>query len=84
MNDSFIIQWSESQKVFHLQLASEMIKHNLDNLICGRTNDFVPILSLYSRSKADKALEDLNKKVLNDGTLDLTELRHVLLYIMDD
>jgi hypothetical protein len=84
MEDSFVIEWSASQKTFHLQRASEMFQRNLDCLICGRKNDFLPIFTFYSRHKAEKALEDLNKRVLADGTLNLGELRHVLMYIMSD
>ena len=44
MDDSFVIEWSASQKVFHLHRASEMFEINMNCLIKGHKNDFVPIL----------------------------------------
>ncbi|MGZ8227181.1 MAG: hypothetical protein ACXWT3_11155 [Methylococcaceae bacterium] len=84
MEDSFIIEWSASQKAFHLHKASEMLERNLSNIISGHNSDFVPILSFYSLTKATQALSDLNKKVIADGSLNLRELQHVLLYLIND
>jgi len=83
MEDSFVIEWSASQKAFHLHKASEMLERNLSNLISSRNSDFVPILSFYSLTKANQALSDLNKKVMADGNLNLRELQHVLLYLLN-
>lgn len=84
MEDSFVIEWSASQKAFHLHKASEMLERNLSSLISGLKNDFVPILSFNSLTKANQALFDLNKKVIADGSLNLKELRHVLLYLLNE
>jgi hypothetical protein len=84
VDDSFVIEWSASQKVFHLHRASEMFERNMNCLIKGHKNDFVPILIFYSLTKAELALSDLNKKVMADGNLNLKELRHVLLYLFNE
>ncbi len=84
MEDSFVIEWSASQKAFNLHKASEMLERNLSSLISGRKNDFVPILSFNSLTKANQALSDLNKKVIANGSLNLKELRHVLLYLLNE
>ena len=84
MDNSFVIEWSFTQKTFNLQSSGEMLSRNLDSLICGRDNDFVPIFSFYSLSKAEIALDALKNKVNKDGVLDLAELRHVITYLFKD
>lgn len=43
MSDNYVLEWSESQRAFHIQEAAEMIEKNIDAFMNNRSSDYIVI-----------------------------------------
>ena len=58
---SFVVEWSFSQRCFHVERIGEALQHNLDAFRrhCGA--DYVPLGVYPTREAANAAYEELKK-----------------------
>jgi len=79
MNEMFVVEWSSSQKQFHIHALGEMLKSNLRAAVNGRDSGYVPVAIARTEVEALKMsnlIEVKLKKLRQPHRLDSSDTLH--------
>jgi hypothetical protein len=61
----YVVEYSQSQKAFHVERILDMLSHNLTHVLNGEKTDFVPIGLFASYSEAVTFVQEARPKFEN-------------------
>ena len=63
IDEMFVVEWSPSQKQFHIHSVGEMLESNLHAALHGFEADYVPLAIAPTESEADQVAAAIEAKM---------------------